>query len=248
MFLSGRRMDEENIYEKIKDIFGKFPGNISILEEQVDIDLQMEYFEFSRDVKKNPAPAGLNDLSKNLFDREFPADGKKKILVQLAVSEEVEAYRTIEKYLTHPDTGLRDWAVLAFQESRMLLQSRLLDEDQVFISTGLGGKGTKLRYFVALINSTGKPFSKLQKRIVSAELDYHLKKHEAEAEEICFIEDYCTILAIIPFRAPIRELFRDAVEECNHLGGFLKENFIVTNVKKLSYEEINEFVTRKNVT
>ncbi len=242
----GINMDKENIYERLEDIFGHFPENISILEEQIDIDLQMEYFEYSRDLKKKSGPADLNNLSQNLFDKKYPVAEKKHLLVQLAASEEVSAYRIIEKYLDNPDAGLTDWAVLAFQESRMLLQSKLLDEDQVFISTGLGGKGAKLRYFAVFINSMGKPFSELQQKLIRTEFDYHLPKYDAEPEEVCFMDDYCSVLAVIPFRAPIRDLFRQVVDECNQYGGFLKESFIVTNVKKLSYEEINDYVARQD--
>ena len=46
-------MEGENIYDKIQEIFGESPGTLSILEEKVDIDLQMEYFEYSRSVKKD---------------------------------------------------------------------------------------------------------------------------------------------------------------------------------------------------
>ena len=45
-------MEGENIYDKLQEIFGQVPGSFSILEEQIDIDLQMEYFEVSKLVKK----------------------------------------------------------------------------------------------------------------------------------------------------------------------------------------------------
>jgi hypothetical protein len=62
-----RIMDDENIYERIQDIFGHFPGNLSILEEQIDIDLQMEYFEFSRDFKKNNISDNILAIKDNLI-------------------------------------------------------------------------------------------------------------------------------------------------------------------------------------
>ncbi len=239
-------MEDENIYEKIEDVLGHSPENISILEEQIDIDLQVEYFEFARELKKNPANADIPGLSKKLFDCGFPAEEKKRLLARLAASEEVAAYRAIERYLGNPDAELRDWAVLAFQESRMLIQSRLLDEDQVFISTGLGGKGSGLRYFVVLISSSGKQFSGFQQKLVRTEFEYHLKNCGAEAEEICFMDDFCSLLAVLPIRAPVRDVLREAVAECNQYGGFLSEKFIVTNVKKLSYEEIKDFISKKD--
>ena len=238
-------MDEENIYDRIQDIFGHFPENFNILEEQIDIDLQMEYFEFSRNFKKNLISDNILSVKDNLFDKEHPITNKKKLLVQLASIEEVRAFRAIEKYVKAPDPELREWAILAFQESRMLIQSKLLDENQVFISTGLGGRGSKLRYFIVLLNSFGKPFEELQKKLIRTEFEFFLKKNDAELEEVNFMEDYCSLMAIIPIRASVRDIFKSAIAECNEYGGFLKENFIVTNVKTLSFDEIKDFVDKQ---
>ena len=41
-------MEDENLYDKIRELFGNIPDNFSILEEEIDIDLQLEYFEYSR--------------------------------------------------------------------------------------------------------------------------------------------------------------------------------------------------------
>jgi hypothetical protein len=238
-------MDDENIYERIQDIFGHFPEHFSILEEKIDIDLQMEYFEFSRGFKKNLISDNILSVKDNLFEKDNTIANKKKLLVQLASIEEVEAYRAIEKYVKEPDSELREWAILAFQESRMLIQSKLLDENQVFISTGLGGKGSKLRYFVVLLNNFGIPFEDLQQKLIRTELDFFLKKHDAELEEVDFMNDYCSLLAIVPIKVSIRDVFKAAIAECNEYGGFIRKNFIVTNVKALSYEEIKEFVDKQ---
>ena len=238
-------MDDENIYERIQDIFGNFPGNLSILEEQIDIDLQMEYFEFSRNFKKNSLSENIHAVRNELYDEGHSIASKKKLLVHLACLEEVEAYRTIENYLKKPDKDLKDWAILAFQESRMLLQSKLLDENQVFISTGLGGKGSKLRYFIVLINSFDKPYTRFQQNLIRNEFDFFLKKNDAELEQVSFIDSYCSLLAIVPINASIRDIFKTAVTECNEYGGFIKSNFIVTNIKKLSIEEIRDFINNQ---
>ncbi len=238
-------MDDENLYERIQGIFGHFPGNLSILEEQIDIELQMEYFEFSRDFKKSNISENIPAIRNDLYNDGHSLAGKKKLLVQLASVEEVEAYRTIEKYLDKPDAELRDWAILAFQESRMLLQSKLLDENQVFISTGLGGKGFKLRYFVVLVNNFDKTYDTFQQKLIKDEFEFFLKKHDAELEQLSFRESYCSLLAIVPINASIRDIFKSAIAECNEYGDFIKPNFIVTNVKKLSIEEIREFLRKQ---
>jgi hypothetical protein len=55
--------------------------------------------------------------------------------------------------------SLKDWAALSLQESRMTLESSLLDENQVIISTGLGGKAKKLRYFAVIAAKRRENFS-----------------------------------------------------------------------------------------
>jgi hypothetical protein len=238
-------MDDESIYERIQDIFGHFPENLNILEEQIDVELQTEYFEFSRNFRENYLPETITALIGSLADSRTSIEIKKELLVKLASIEEVSAYRAIEKYLSRPDMELRDWAVLAFQESRMLLQSKFLDENQVFISTGLGGKGAKLRYCVVLVNNLESSFSSFHQKLIKAEFEFILKKYEAELESAEFIETYCSLMAMVPIHVPIRLIFKSAIDECNQYGGFIKPDFIVTNVKKLSLPEIREFISKQ---
>jgi hypothetical protein len=238
-------MEGENIYDKIRELFGESPGTLSILEEKVDIDLQMEYFEYSRSVKKDlDEQAVLRDMHE-LYNPEWSLEQKKKLFARLASVERVEAYRFIENYLREERGEIRNWAILALQESRMLLESRLLDENQVFISTGLGGKGAKLRYFVVLIPRLAEPLTGLQQKIVRNEFEISLRKREAEIENLNFPGHYATLLVIIPLRVPLKEVFHEAIRECNQYGNFLRSNFIVTNVRELGLDEIEDFLEKQ---
>lgn len=240
-------MNGENIFKRIRDIFGSVPENYNILEEQIDINLQMEYFDFSKKVKKELDIAEKIEARERLLDAGVDKEEKKRLLVQLASIEDISAYRLIERYVKEYDEGLRNWAILALQESRMLLQSRLLDENQVFISTGLGGKNAKLRYFVVLIAKENVDISTVQQQVIRNEFELMLKKYSSEVEEYSFFGPYATLMVIIPMDVPIKEMLGDAIQECNHYGNFLLKNFIVTNVKKLSFEEIRNFLAKHNL-
>ncbi len=238
-------MEGENIYDKIQEIFGESPGTLSILEEKVDIDLQMEYFEYSREVKRGLDESKVIEEMPGINDPAYTVEQKKKLFARLASIENVKAYRFIEHYLEEGHTELRDWAILALQESRMLLESRLLDENQVFISTGLGGKGSKLRYFVVLIPKKNENFTELQQKIIRNEFELTLKQHHAEIETIEYPGRYATLLVIVPLRVPLKSVFRDAIRECNQYGDFLRPNFIVTNVRELNLVEIDDFLSKQ---
>lgn len=239
------KMNEEFLYKKIQEALESIPENFSILEEQIDVELQMKYFEFSRKFKEDEDVDYYIGLKQGLFDTLTDLETRKKILVALASSSKVESFRTIEQYLKEPDPELKDWTILALQESRMLMQSSLLDEQQVFISTGLGGKGKKLRYFVVFLNKSGGELTDMQKKLLHDELKYSLEKNDGELEELSSMIDFTTATVIIPIKAPLKDMFRGIIDECNQYGDFLQEDMVITNVKKLNPFEIVELLNQQ---
>jgi hypothetical protein len=235
-------MNQENIYDKIQEMLGSLQGNYNILEEQIDIDVQVEYFESSKEIKKTFNSKDALETKNDLFISEKSIEEKKLLLSRLASIDNVEAYRVLEKYRENPDPELKDWATLAMLESRMLLESSFLDENQVFISTGMGGKGNKLRYFVVFLAKPEKILTEFCQKIMRSEMEYAFKNYGAEIEEINFSESFATVKTVIPINIQLNEIFEDAVSECNQFGDFLEMNFIVTNVKELSFQEIEQVI------
>jgi hypothetical protein len=238
--------ENENIFDKLKELFGANGGNFNILQSQIDVDLQVKYFDLSREVKKGLIPQVVMEDSEKLFSDDTKVDKKKEILAKLASVEEVEAFRVIEKYLKIAPDTMKAWTSLAYQESKMMLESKLLDENQVLISTGLGGKGFKLRYFVVILSRNKTNLTQLQKKIIQNEFTYILEKHDSEVESFNFSEGMATVLSVIPMDKPVKAVFEEAIEECNNYGNFLDDNFIITNVKTLSFEEVREFLNNKH--
>jgi hypothetical protein len=240
---------EDNIFDKLRDLTGKFPEKLNILEEQIDIKVQMEYFKFSKKLKSNknePLHIDADNIPNIDLEIHSPAE-IKEILITLAGIDDARAYRFIEEYVKVATVPLKDWAILALQESKMLLESSLLDENQIFISTGLGGKGNMLRYFVVIIGEGIDEFEAFQRKMVASEFEFALKKNNCELEKIEFQEKFATLMALIPFDVPFQKVIRQTLEECNQYGNFIKPNFLVTNVKPLTLKEIKEFVTKNEL-
>jgi hypothetical protein len=181
-----------------------------------------------------------------LFDPDVPLDEKKNLLVLLASQEKVEAFRTIEKYSKNPDPELRSWGILALQESRMVIQSSLMDEQQVYISTGLGGKGQKLRYFVVLIGRENDvEYSPIQQKLLKNELEFAVAKNDGELEEMKFEGNLAVAVMLLPVKSDLQSLFINVINECNQFGDFVRQDIIITNVKRMNIEEIKHFINRK---
>lgn len=239
-------MEEDKFYQNIQKALEDLPENFSILEERIDIEVQMKYFEYTKSNREKVDAKGCFDSREELFDRNMGEERKKEILTSIAVYEDVKAYRTLEKFVAESEGELKQWAILALQESRMLLQSSLLDEQQVFISTGLGGKGKKLRYFVVFLNrNTETLLSATQQKLLKTELVFELNKHEGIFESMDFMEGFSSALVMLPLTAEIRSVFQNIIDECNQYGGFLQEDLIITNVKVLSRGEIIQLIHQK---
>jgi hypothetical protein len=236
-----------NIYDKIHEILGNIPGNLTILEQQIDADIQLEYYNCARSFEEDLNPEEVLEKKDRLFIEDLTIDEKKLLIVQLAGVDSIEAYRTLEKFLVGPAMILKEWTTLALQENKLLLESKLLDESQVLISTGLGGKGLKLRYFTVLFSRTGKHFNAFEQRILTSELGYTVEKCGGELEQLQFDRELCRIMSIIPLPVPVQELFDGLIEECNQYGDFLHRDYIITNVKVFASAEIRKKLRKKRI-
>lgn len=232
-------MEEERFYQHIQEALENIPENYTVLEEQIDIGIQMKYFNFAKKVRKKDIQDECFENREELFQKGTKIGRKREILTVLATVDDVKAYRTLEKFVKESKGPIQQWAILAMQENRMLLQSSLLDEQQIFISTGLGGKGQMLRYYVVFINrDREKALNEIQQKLLRDELIFKLKERGGEFESMDFMEGFSTSLVLLPLRVEIRNVFREVIDECNQYGDFLREDMIVTNVKILSRGEI----------
>ena len=240
----------EKKIEDINQLLAMAGSNLNILEEEVDIKVQKEYFELAELLSKNPE--NYQKISKDylehindLFDNTIDEEKKKRMLVVLATLDDVTVYRTIENF-SKQDSPLQKWGVIALQQSRMLLQSNLLDDPGVFISTGLGGHGLLLRYFCVFFNRINGPLQPFQQNILKNETEAAVNAAEGTLESVEFRDDFTTMLLLLPLKTDLQPLFTGIIDECNQYGNFLHENMIITNVKKLAEEEIRQLLRSQN--
>lgn len=217
--------EEGDVFKKFRDSFSKMDGHFHILEQRVPVELQMEYFKYSEQVRKERAKPDLNDMDytafrESLSNPESTTDYKKYILSMLATSREVKAYRMLEDYVQHPDEDVSNWAYMALMESRISLESELSDEKQIYISTGLGGKGEKLRFYVLMLSRDRKPFLEYQRKVIEREFAYFLPKADCEIERLTIGEQYVELVFLIPVRADIKLTLDKVINECNQIRRF----------------------------
>ncbi|MDR1525900.1 MAG: hypothetical protein LBS79_11705 [Tannerella sp.] len=238
---------QEDVFKRFHESFQNMDGRFHILEHRVPVEQQMEYFRFSDRIRK--AVYRLNDFDYqqyevDLQDGSLSKERKKRILSILASSKQVRAYRLLEKYVQESDPELVNWAYMALMESRITLESELSGEKQIYISTGLGGRGEKLRFYVLILSSLNVPFLDYQHEVIEKEFEYALSKNDCEIERLTIGGHYVELVFLIPVRADLKKILEDIIRECNLYGNFLSEIFTVTNVKELSQAEVDHIVEK----
>ena len=246
-------MRQRDIFNQFQQFLKGAEGEFHVLEHQVPIEIQMEYFTNSNRLRNfilalNPK-FSANDLDYEQFvselqNPETSQGDKKRILSVLAVSKQIKAYRILEKYLQSPDNALKDWAYMALMESRIALESEFSDEKQVYISTGLGGKGKKLRFYILLLSADGNPFLDYQQKVIEREFAYTLSNEDGEIEQLIMKGNHMEMFVLLPIPSNIKKLVENIMNECNQYGNFLSNAVTVTNVKRLTANEIAQIIEK----
>ena len=225
--------------ENSKNVLDSF----TLIDEAIDLSIQKEYSIFSETIDfDNVDYEEVLTESDKLFYEHTPVELKKRILILLAHLGTPESCRTIEKYLKISEGNLREWALLSLKECRTFLESVLLQEEGGFISTGLGGKESKLRYYFIVSSKDGLPFSEADRDTLKRGFKTISHKYKSEIEEINFEATYAMIGILIPMDVAVGEVIEEGISECNKMSEFLFLDYYVTNVRKPTPEEISKYL------
>ncbi|MBR5434182.1 MAG: hypothetical protein IK117_07085 [Bacteroidales bacterium] len=235
---------QKDLFDKIQKIYQKNPNRLNIIEEQIDLDIQMNYFKRSAMLKKQVVT--LDEVLAKvpaLYDADARLEEKRDILILLASFEDIDTFRFLEKYKNEAVGEIKLWASMAYRESKLMLESSLLeDDDRILISTGLGGKGTNLRYFVCLVHKDEEFYTEIQDKIIRNEIASSVEKYGAELESLVIENHLAKIFLLVPIDQQVKDIVGEVVDASEELGGFLDKHVIITNVRAFSNEEISQIV------
>lgn len=217
-----------------------------VLEDLVPIEEQMEYFRYFDQFRREDSPFVRDEEIAILFSAEALIERKKKSLLRLASIPDVSAYRAIETYHSSPlEPELFNWSSMALVSSRIVLSSDLSGQQQIYVSSGLGGHNKKLRFFALFTTNNRQVLTDLQKEIVDREFRFQFQQAEIEIEKFEIKDIYFTILMLFPINIEVRASINAAIDEINQYGNFLESKYLFTNVKVLNESEIEKLLDKK---
>ena len=240
----------DKILSQVRDSSGEMKSNMHMLNEIVPVEEQMKYFQYSKYIQSQDAnmQPDRNYMIGRLFSPGMNIEDKRYYLSALAAIADVAAYRAIETYHSSPlESELSNWSALALAESKILLDADLSGEKQFFVSTGLGGKNGKLRYFSVIASNDRSDFTEFQKETIRKELEFAYESGEIEIESIDFKSNYVKMFLLCGLKYDPRVCTEQAIKECNEMGHFVDQRFLLTNVKLINDTDIKDLLERKNI-
>ncbi|MDR2057369.1 MAG: hypothetical protein LBP83_03630 [Dysgonamonadaceae bacterium] len=232
--------NNNDVFKEFRDSLAGLEGNLHVLKTSVPVEKQIEYFHYSEEVRKNKKNESVDKQIDILNSVNASSKETKYAMTFLAISGDVKAYRALENYNREHKGDLDDWATLSLLQAKITLETEFLDEKQIFISTGLGGEGRRLRFFSFFKSSGLKPFSDYQRKLIEREIPFYIHKYNGILEEQKIEETYFTIIFLIDLLVDIKNMLLDAVNECNQYGNFISTSFIITNVKIFNEKDIQK--------
>lgn len=238
----------DKMLDQLRDSSGEMKANMHLLNEIVPVEEQMKYFQYSKYVQNNKEKDSLdrNYMIAKLFTPEVNIEDKRYYLSVLAGIVDVAAFRAIETYHSSPlEPELAYWSTLALAESKILLDAELSGEKQFFVSTGLGGKDKKLRYFSVIATEDRSIYSDFQKETLLRELQFQFEQNNIDIENIELKGNYLKIFFLCGLSHDARDCVQAAIDEANQFGHFIDTRFLLTNVKLIDDTEIERLLADK---
>jgi len=117
------------------------------------------------------------------------------------------------------------------------LESQLSDEPVGFISSGLGGKGNKLRYYFAI--TSDENINPKREEHITEELELICRKTDSEVESIENFGKYILVRILVSMEHAIGLVIEALIEKCD----FADEGYFCTNVERPTEELIARWMS-----
>ncbi|MDK2910180.1 MAG: hypothetical protein PWR20_1747 [Bacteroidales bacterium] len=226
-------------HDKLVKFIGKDGDRLRIIEDIISIKTQQATLKLAS--KLNPASMSDEEalkLAEKLWEPETKPNQLKKILVFLAFRSNVQTFRMLERYKENPHPSVEEMARFCYYISKIILEGELSDQPLGLISTGLGGKNKKLRFFFVIFPAQSETFDKTQLKIIDNEWKAICTKYDIETEKKSRGNEYVAFTVLTPYQHDFFEVLKEFVGECNLYGNFILPKMVITNIKILKKKKI----------
>lgn len=239
--------------DELKSILSDPNYSVHILEQEIPLEVQKEYFVFSEKMKKDRSFEDVEEedfdfMKKLVADPEEDLYKRKFYLCVLSMQHKVPLFRFLQSLVGDERMeAVKDWLSMVVLDCQMAIEKELSGKQQVLVSCAMGGKDKKIRFYALMMAREDKPFEEYQKKVIENEVLDGLKAMNVDVEMFRIREQVVEIQMLVPFDMIDVGRFERLVEECNVYGNFLDKNVIITNMGVFTEEMIQNKLSKRKI-
>lgn len=219
---------------EIESLLDSIPNEFRVIENKIDAKVMEEYYTIAESLEDKTQDSII--INKNNQTESSSKDDIKKLLVRLSKIGDVKSYRKIEEIIESCKPEILDFSCVALNFARLNLESNLSDEPVGFISTALGGKGKKLRYY--FIVTSKERIDEDKELEIIRELNNICIKDNSELEEIENHGNYMLVKILVSMDFAIGNVIDKLTGNCS----FLDKEYMCTNLEKPTKEFVKRWM------
>jgi len=220
----------------IEEILNSIPEEFRVIEQKIKDSKYKEYHEIdSKLVGLYVSKEVL--IEANQWNRNTDSKVTKSLLVKLSQLSDVNSYRKIEQIINETEKeDIKEFGQICLMQSRLFLENLLLDEPVGMVSSGLGGKGNRLRYNIVL--KSENEFSEERLNKLKEIINQICSKRDSELETIENLGKYVRIMLLVSMDEAIGIVIKDITDRLL----FVDKEYICTNVEIIEKELIERWM------
>ena len=184
---------------EIRKILDSIPEELRVIGDKINQSAIEEFYDLNGQIGDDEREV---ESTQNL---------NKEKLVRLARNGDVKSYRRIEEIIQKTENSdLEEFGYVALKFARINLENQLSDEPIGFISSGLGGKGNKLRYYFVI--KSAEKISEEREQIINDELRLICLNSDSEFETIENFGNYVLVKILVSVDFAIGSVIEDLID------------------------------------
>jgi hypothetical protein len=224
---------------EVNNILEQMPDRYVICNTEIDQKIMKKFYSELSRVNQEISSEAIEEKGDLLFQNDLSNKEKQKILLELVSTGTVSAFRKIQEYVTVFNKKNDPWMEMALYECQRRVEEDLVEESTGIISTGLGGNRGLLRY-VFIIKSMED--LTVHEKMINEDWLSVATEFKSEIEKIKCTKKYFEGIVLLPMDIAIASLIETGILKTNKDRVILNQNYMVTNTKIPSAEEIESFI------
>jgi hypothetical protein len=224
---------------EVNNILEQMPDRYVVCNTEIDHKIMKKFYSELSKVNQEISSEVIEQEGDLLFKNDLSNKEKQKILLELVSSGTVSAYRKIQEYITVFNKKNDPWIEMALYECQRRVEEDLVEESTGIISTGLGGNRGLLRY-TFIIKAIEDPT--VYEKTINDDWLSVATEFKSEIEKMKCTKKYLEGIVLLPMDVAIASLIDAGILKTNKKMVILNKNYMVTNTKIPSAEEIESFI------